>query len=31
MGEDQLMGNWAAAFDWLLNLGDDARRAADAL
>jgi hypothetical protein len=25
------MGNWAAAFDWLLNLGDDARRAAETL
>jgi hypothetical protein len=31
IGVDELMGNWAAAFDWLLNLGDDARRAASAL
>jgi hypothetical protein len=31
MDIDQLMGNWAAAFDWFLNLGDDARRAAETL
>jgi hypothetical protein len=31
IGVDQLMGNWAAAFNWLLTLGDDARRAAEAL
>jgi hypothetical protein len=28
---DQLMANWAAAFGWFLNLGDDARRAAEIL
>jgi hypothetical protein len=31
MAVDLLMSNWAAAFDWFLNLGDDARRAAEAL
>jgi len=31
IGLDQLMGNWAAAFEWFLNLGDEARRAANAL
>jgi hypothetical protein len=28
---DQLMRKWAATFDWLLSLGDDARRAAETL